>query len=189
MAGKVFIVSAPSGAGKSTLVKAMLAQFEDFVFSISATTRSPRAYETEGVHYYFLSLSDFLQKRKAGAFVESEEVYPGRWYGTLASEVDRILVEGKMPIFDVDVEGGLNIKQQYREQAVAFFIQPPRPEILLERLQNRGSDDMVEIQKRYAKAKLELSYAPKFDHIIVNDDLQIAIDEMAEIIRRELSNQ
>jgi len=89
MAGKVFIVSAPSGAGKSTLVKAMLAQFEDFVFSISATTRSPRAYETEGIHYYFLSLADFLQRKEQDAFVESEEVYPGRWYGTLRAEVDR----------------------------------------------------------------------------------------------------
>ncbi|MEL7530129.1 MAG: guanylate kinase [Bacteroidota bacterium] len=189
MAGKVFIVSAPSGAGKSTLVKAMLAQFEDFVFSISATTRSPRAYETEGVHYYFLALADFLQRQEEGAFVESEEVYPGRWYGTLRSEVDRILAEGKMPIFDVDVEGGLNIKNQYGDQAVAFFIQPPRPEILLERLQNRGSDDKEEIAKRYAKAKHELSYAPRFDHIIVNDDLQVAIDEMAEIIRREVTDQ
>ncbi len=189
MAGKVFIVSAPSGAGKSTLVKAMLARFENFVFSISATTRSPRAYETEGVHYYFLSLEDFLQRQEAGDFVESEEVYPGRWYGTLRSEVDRILNESKMPIFDVDVEGGLNIKNQYGDQAVAFFIQPPRPEILLERLQNRGSDDNEEIQKRYAKAKHELSYAPRFDHIIVNDDLQEAIEEMAEIIGREVSNQ
>ncbi|MFK7922734.1 MAG: guanylate kinase [Bacteroidia bacterium] len=186
MAGKVFIVSAPSGAGKSTLVKAMLSQFDNFVFSISATTRSPRAYETEGVHYYFLSLEDFLQRNAADDFVESEEVYPGRWYGTLRSEVDRILGEGKMPIFDVDVEGGLNIKAQYGEQAVAFFIQPPRPEILLERLQNRASDDKAEIERRYAKAQHELSYASRFDHIIVNDDLQTAIDEMASIIREEI---
>ncbi|MEL7342490.1 MAG: guanylate kinase, partial [Bacteroidota bacterium] len=109
MAGKVFIVSAPSGAGKSTLVKAMLTRFDKFAFSISATTRGPRSYETEGVHYYFMSLEEFLDRKAKDEFIETEEVYEGRWYGTLRSEVDRIHGEGKMPIFDVDVEGGLKI--------------------------------------------------------------------------------
>lgn len=188
MAGKVFIVSAPSGAGKSTLVKAMLSRFDKFAFSISATTRAPRSYETEGVHYYFMSLEEFLARQANHEFIETEEVYEGRWYGTLRSEVDRIHGEDKMPIFDVDVEGGLKIKAQYGEEAISFFIQPPRPEILRERLQGRGSDDESEIERRYAKARHELSYAERFDHIIVNDDLDTAIEEMAQLIEQELTH-
>jgi guanylate kinase len=186
MAAKVFIISAPSGAGKTTLVNAVLQQFDRFAFSVSATTRPPRHYEQDGIHYHFLSLEAFQQKIKEDAFLECEEVYPGRWYGTLKSEVDRILSNGSFPIFDVDVEGGLRIKEEYGDEAVAIFIQPPSPETLLERLRNRDSDGEEEIQKRYAKSRRELAYAPQFDHVIVNDDLAQAKAELKALIQREL---
>lgn len=186
MAAKVFIISAPSGAGKTTLVNAVLQQFDQFAFSVSATTRPPRHYEQDGIHYHFLSLEAFQQKIREGAFLEYEEVYPGRWYGTLKSEVDRILNNGSFPIFDVDVEGGLRIKKEYGDEAVAIFIQPPSPETLLERLRNRDSDGEEEIQKRYAKSRRELAYAPQFDYVIINDDLDQAKAELKALVGQYL---
>lgn len=186
MAIKVFIVSAPSGAGKTTLVNAVLQQFDQFAFSISATTRLPRHYEQEGGHYYFMSEEAFAEKRAQNAFLECEEVYPGRWYGTLKSEVDRILGEGHYPIFDVDVEGALRIKREYGDEALAIFIQPPTPEILLERLRKRDSDGEDEIQKRYAKSRKELAYASQFDYILINDDLDQAKAELKALIQQAL---
>ena len=187
MAAKVFIISAPSGAGKTTLVNAVLQQFDQFAFSVSATTRPPRHYEQDGIHYHFLSLETFQQKIREDAFLECEEVYPGRWYGTLKSEVDRILNNGSFPIFDVDVEGGLRIKKEYGDEAVAIFIQPPSPETLLERLRNRDSDGEEEIQKRYAKSRRELAYAPQFDHVIINDDLDQAKAELKALVRQYIA--
>ena len=183
---KLLIVSAPSGAGKTTLVNAVLDKYPVFGFSVSATTRPRRSYEKEGVHYYFLSKESFLNKREAGAFLEWEEVYPGRYYGTLKSEVDRIFAKGRYPIFDVDVEGGLNIKKQYGERAVAVFIQPPSLESLRERLVKRGSERMEEVERRYQKAKKELAYAADFDFVIVNDDLEKAIESICGLVEREV---
>lgn len=179
---KVFIISAPSGAGKSTLVRAMLARFDGFEFSISATTRAPRAGEEEGVHYYFLTPETFAARREAGDFLEWEEVYEGRFYGTLRSEVDRILARGQYPIFDVDVEGGLTIKQQYGAQALSIFIQPPSLAVLRERLVKRGADSAEEIERRYRKAEQELAYAPQFDHVVVNDQLEEAIETLCALV-------
>jgi guanylate kinase len=184
---KVFIISAPSGAGKTTLVKALLQQFDCFTFSISATTRPSRDYEEEGKHYYFLSQEQFEAKRAAGEFLEWEEVYPGRFYGTLRSEVERILSQGKCPIFDVDVKGGLRIKKAYGQEAVSIFIQPPKPETLLERLQSRGSETEESLRERYEKSQEELAYAGYFDHIIINDVLPDAIAELSDLVRRELN--
>ena len=184
---KVFIVSAPSGAGKTTLVSALLGRFDGFAFSVSATTRPPRSYEQEGVHYYFIDVDTFRSKVADDEFLEWEEVYEGRYYGTLKSEVDRILQKGKNPIFDVDVEGGINIKRHYGAQAVAIFIKPPRPEVLRERLVARKSEQPEEIERRYAKALRELGYEAQFDYVIVNDHLETAIAEICGIVAKELN--
>lgn len=180
---KIFIISAPSGAGKTTLVRAMMQRFDCFEFSVSATTRAPRSYEKDGVHYHFLSAEDFIRRRDQGDFLEWEEVYPGKFYGTLRSEVDRILAKGHCPIFDVDVVGGINIKRAYGDRGVSIFIQPPHPEVLLKRLKHRASEDHQAISERYSKAKEELAFAPQYDHIIVNDVLEVAIEELSTLIQ------
>jgi guanylate kinase len=184
---KVFIISAPSGAGKTTLVQALLERFPRFEFSISATTRQPRANEQDGVHYYFLTPEEFASRRKADEFLEWEEVYEGRLYGTLRSEVDRILQRGHYPIFDVDVEGGLNIKKQYGSAAVAIFIQAPSLEVLRQRLIGRAADSSEEIERRFRKAEREMTYAAQFDHRIVNDHLPTAIEEICNLVAGHLS--
>lgn len=183
----VFIVSAPSGSGKTTLVKKLLASFDGFCFSISATTRKPRGEEQDGVDYHFLSQADFKKRIDEGAFLEWEEVYPGRYYGTLKSEVDRICGQGNYPIFDVDVIGGLNIKQQYGERACAIFIQAPSLEVLGERLKSRGTDDDAAIQERVQKAVDEMEYADQFDHVIVNDVLEKSTAELIAIVEQKIS--
>ena len=182
---KLLIVSAPSGAGKTTLVREIMHAFDIFEFSISATTRKPRGKEQEGVDYYFLDESSFRKKVTHQEFVEWEEVYPGRFYGTLKSEIKRILNQGKCPIFDVDVEGGLSIKKQYGAQAVAVFISPPGEEVLEQRLRKRATDSPEEIEKRLSKAKLELSYAEKFDYQVINDLLDKAVSELESLIKKE----
>lgn len=184
---KVFIVSAPSGAGKTTLVSALLERFDCFEFSVSATTRAPRHYEQEGVHYYFIDVETFRNKVDAHAFLEWEEVYEGRYYGTLKSEVDRIIQKGNNPIFDVDVEGGMNIKNHYGSQAVSIFIKPPRPEVLRDRLIGRKSETPEEIERRYQKSLRELTYEDKFDYVVVNDLLEVAIAEICDIVATELN--
>ena len=144
----------------------MLEHFDLFEFSVSATTRPPRYYEKEGVHYYFLSQEEFHRKVKNEEFLEWEEVYKGRLYGTLKTEVDRILALGRYPVFDVDVVGGLNIKKHYREDAVSIFISPPSLEVLRKRLIHRKSDSEEEIEKRLDKAGYEMSFRDKFDHVL-----------------------
>ncbi len=183
---KVFIISAPSGAGKTTLVRALLKRFPSFEFSISATTRTPRAHEQHGVHYYFLTPEEFTSRRDAGEFLEWEEVYEGRFYGTLRSEVDRILQRNHYPIFDVDVEGGLNIKRQFGAEAVAIFIEAPSLEVLRQRLFGRGTDSPEDIERRFQKSRQEMAYAPQFDHRIVNDHLPTAIKELCTLIETYL---
>ncbi|MEM6763468.1 MAG: guanylate kinase [Bacteroidota bacterium] len=184
--GKVFIISAPSGAGKSTLARILLQKYDFFEFSISATTRPPRSYETEGVDYHFLSADIFRQKIMDHAFLEWEEVYPGRFYGTLQAEVDRILAAGRYPVFDVDVEGGLSIKEKYAEQAVSIFIMPPSREILKDRLRKRGTESESDIEKRYKKAEVEIAYASRYDHVVLNDELDHAVSQLMSIVDSHL---
>ncbi len=177
MEGKLIIFSAPSGAGKTTIVHAMLEQLDELEFSISACTRPKRKNETEGKDYYFLGVDGFREKIAENAFLEWEEVYKDHYYGTLLSEVDRIWANGKHVIFDVDVYGGINIKKQYHENALAIFIMPPSVEVLEERLRKRSTDSEENIQKRMVKARHEIGKAVEFDKIIINDSLEVAIAE------------
>lgn len=187
--GKLVIFSAPSGAGKTTIVKHLLEQDFGFEFSISATTRQKRKGETDGKDYYFLTVNDFEQRIKNGEFLEWEEVYSGSYYGTLKSEVERIRDKGKHVLFDVDVVGGINIKKYYGNDALAVFIKPPSVEELKKRLINRSTDSPEVIANRVEKASHELTYAPNFDVIIVNDNLETAFKETEEKVRAFLDFQ
>ena len=177
MDGKLIIFSAPSGAGKTTLVHAVIAKGFNLEFSVSACSREKRINETEGKDYYFIGLEGFRSKIAEGAFLEWEEVYKDHYYGTLRSEVDRILEQGKNVIFDVDVFGGLNIKKQYKDQALAIFVMPPDLDTLEKRLRNRSTDSEENILKRLDKARHEIKMAGEFDLIIVNDILETAVDK------------
>lgn len=187
MVGKLIIFSAPSGAGKSTLVQYLLGCGFNMEFSISATSRAPRGSERNGVDYYFLTPEQFRQKIDNKEFLECEEVYPNCYYGTLRSEIERITSQGKNIVFDVDVIGGLNIKENYGDRALALFIAPPSIDVLHERLQKRGTDSPEMIEKRIGKADFELTFAPNFDLVIVNDDLEAAKQEAEKAIREFIS--
>ncbi len=171
---KLIIFSAPSGAGKSTIVRHMLAQDLNLQFSISATSRLPRGEEKNGVEYFFLTPQEFKKKIAEGDFLEYEEVYPDKFYGTLKSEVDRILAEGKNAIFDIDCIGGLNVKKIYGDRALSIFVMPPSVQALRQRLEKRGTDSPEIIEGRLAKAEFEMSHASRFDMIILNDDFDRA---------------
>lgn len=183
MAGKLIIFSAPSGSGKSTIINYLLKQDLRLRFSISATSRPPRGEEKDGVEYYFLSPEDFRTRIAKEDFLEYEEVYTDRFYGTLKSEVEQILSSGDNVIFDVDVVGGCNIKKYYGERALSVFIQPPSIEALRERLVNRGTDKAEVIEDRVKKAEFELSFAPQFDTVIINDNLEMAQKEALNVIK------
>lgn len=180
---RLIIISAPSGAGKSTIINYLLEQNLGLEFSISATCRPPRGEEQHGREYYFLSVEEFKNKIENDEFLEYEEVYQDRFYGTLKSEVDRISAEGKFPIFDVDVVGGCNIKDYYGDKALSIFIQPPSIAELKLRLEKRATDSPEVIMHRVEKAVHELAYASRFDVIIVNDDLEKAKKETLEIVK------
>lgn len=182
MAGKLIIFSAPSGSGKSTIINHLLKQGLNLRFSISATSRAPRGTEQNGIEYYFLSPDEFRRRIAAGEFLEYEEVYTDKFYGTLKSEVERILSEGDNVIFDVDVVGGCNIKKQYGDQALSIFVQPPSVGELRRRLEGRGTDTAEVIECRIAKAEYELSFAAAFDVIIINDRLEQAQAEVLEVV-------
>ena len=183
MENKVVIFSAPSGAGKSTIVNHLLQQHPELEFSISATSRAPRGNERHGVEYYFFSADEFRQMIAEDKFVEHEEVYPGSFYGTLRSEVERIWAKGHVIIFDIDVQGGVNLKRIFGEQAFSVFIQAPSVDVLRERLIGRGTDSQEAIEKRVAKAASEMEFAAgKFDYVLVNDDLQTAKAEAEKVI-------
>lgn len=186
--GKLIIFSAPSGSGKTTLVRHLLAQDIPFGFSVSATSRLPRGAEQDGVDYYFLSEVEFREKIAQNAFLEYEEVYSGTFYGTLRSEVERLWAAGKHVLFDIDVVGGLNIKKQFPKECLALFVQPPSIEELEKRLRGRETDSEEIIQQRLAKATEELAYAPQFDRVIVNDDLEIAQQEVRKAIEQFLES-
>ena len=183
MAGKLIIFSAPSGSGKSTIINYLLQQSLRLRFSISATSRAPRGTEKNGVEYYFLTPAEFKARIAKGDFLEYEEVYTDKFYGTLKSEVERILNEGDNVIFDVDVVGGCNIKHYYGERALSVFIQPPSIEELRKRLVGRGTDTPEVIESRIAKAEYELSFADKFDTVVINDDLETAKAKALQVVQ------
>ena len=180
--GKLVIFSAPSGSGKTTIVRELLRRIPQLEFSISATSRAPRGTERDGVDYYFLSPDEFRRAVDEERFVEWEEVYAGTCYGTLRSELDRIWGKGHTILFDVDVLGGLNLKRIFSDRACAIFIMPPSIETLRERLVKRGTDSPETIECRVAKAEFELTKAPEFDHVVINDDLAQAIEEATRIL-------
>lgn len=180
---KIIIITAPSGSGKTTIVKRLLSEQPALLgFSISATTRSPRAGELDGRDYYFLNEDTFKAQIAADAFIEWEMVYTGKYYGTLKTEIDRLWQQGKAPLVDIDVQGALNIKQQYPDQVITIFIQAPSMQELEKRLTARGTESKQSLRERLDKAADELSYAAQFDIIIVNDNLEKAISETTAVI-------
>jgi guanylate kinase len=188
MNGKFVIFSAPSGAGKTSIVRNILERKLPLEFSISACSRAPRNNEKNGKDYFFLSVNDFKEKIKKGEFIEWEEVYPGNFYGTLKSEIERIWNDGNHVIFDIDVKGGLNLKKKYPEQTLAIFVKPPSVEELKRRLIHRSTDDDETISKRIEKAEYELSFADQFDVVLVNDDLKKAQEEAFKIVSEFINN-
>ncbi|MGN0282583.1 MAG: guanylate kinase [Prevotella sp.] len=184
--GKLIIFSAPSGTGKSTIISWLMAEHKELLltFSISCTSRQPRGTEQNGVEYFFLSPEEFRQKINNDEFLEYEEVYTDRFYGTLKSQVDKQTSAGQNVVFDVDVKGGCNIKRHYGNKALSIFIQPPSVEELRRRLESRATDAPEVIDQRIARAEYELGFADQFDCIVVNDDLDKAKAETLEIIRR-----
>ena len=189
MTGKVIIVSAPSGAGKTSIVKHVLQFLPELRFSTSATTRKMREGEVNGQDYHFLTVDDFKKGIERDDFLEWEEVYANQFYGTLKSEIERIWNEGKTVIFDVDVKGGLNIKNYFGDNALAIFVEPPTIEELENRLRKRGTETEESLRKRVEKAEYELSFAPQFDKIILNDNLDDARAEMLSAIREFLDKE
>ena len=184
MRGKLIIVSAPSGSGKSTIVNWLMQEHPELklYFSISCTSRAPRGTERDGVEYFFLSPEEFKAKIQQGEFLEFEEVYENRFYGTLKQQVERQREAGQNVVFDVDVKGGVNIKKYYGDQALSLFIQPPSVEELRRRLEGRATDTPDAIEQRLAKAEYELSFAAQFDRVIINDDLETAKQETLKTV-------
>ena len=180
--GKLIVISAPSGSGKTTIAKAVMRQYPSMLFSVSATTRKMRGGEVNGKDYFFLTKNEFQDKLKNDALVEWEEIY-GDYYGTLRSEVDRALEHGTVMLFDVDVKGGLSIKERYPTDAVLIFIKPPDLESLKQRLVNRKTEDEATIKRRLDRAAMELEMGKKFDYQVTNDDLAKAIGEVDGIVR------
>jgi len=183
MQGKLIILSAPSGSGKTTIVRHLLTLGLGLEFSISATSRKPRSNEKEGEDYYFLDPETFLKKVEEGAFLEWEEVYAQQYYGTLRTEVERIRNKGQHVVFDIDVVGGLNLKQEFGDNALAIFIRPPSLEVMEQRLRSRGTDSGEQLKKRLSKAAQEMTYADKFDQVIVNDNLAESLAEAEKCVK------
>jgi guanylate kinase len=189
--GKCIICSAPSGSGKSTIVQWLMAEHPELrlAFSISATSRPPRGTEQHGVEYFFLSPEEFRSRIAANEFLEYEEVYQDRFYGTLKEQVDNQLKAGQNVVFDVDVKGGCNIKEHYGSKALSVFIQPPSVEELRRRLIGRATDSMEQIEQRVAKAEYEMGFAPRFDRIVINDNLDEAKQQTLDTLRKFLSEE
>jgi len=179
----IIILAAPSGAGKSTISARLMTALPAVSFSVSATTRPARAHEVDGVHYHFLSLSRFERLRDEGALLESEEVYPGCWYGTLRSEVEKSDRESPV-LLDIDVVGAVNVKEYYGKRCLAIFVQPPSLDILSQRLISRGTETEASLQARIGKAQHELTYASSFDEVVINDDLDEACSAVIDLVGR-----
>lgn len=188
MRNGLLIFSAPSGSGKSTIVNWLMQEHPELrlAFSISCTSRAPRGTEQNGVEYFFLTPEEFREKISANEFLEYEEVYQDRYYGTLKSQVENQLSAGDTVIFDVDVKGGVNIKKFYGDRAMSIFVQPPSVEELRKRLNGRGTDAPEVIEQRLARASYELTFAPQFDHVVVNDDLEKAEQEVYRLVKEFL---
>mgnify|MGYP003403358165 FL=1 len=186
--GKCIIFSAPSGSGKSTIVQWLMTEHPELklAFSISATSRPPRGTEQHGVEYFFLSPEEFRSRIARNEFLEYEEVYQDRFYGTLKEQVENQLMSGQNVVFDVDVKGGCNIKSYYGQRALSIFIQPPSVDELRRRLLNRGTDSMEQIEQRVDKAEYEMSFAPQFDSIVTNDNLDLAKEQTLDLLRKFL---
>ncbi|MDE5821743.1 MAG: guanylate kinase [Paramuribaculum sp.] len=187
--GKIIIISAPSGCGKSTIINELLRRGDiDLEFSVSATSRPPREGEKHGINYYFLTEEEFRQAIAEGKFVEYEEVYPGRFYGTFRSEVERKCAEGHNVVLDIDVKGGVNVKKMFGGRALSLFILPPSVEELKRRLEGRGTDSPEAIAERVGKAEYELSFAKDYDKKVVNDNLDEAVDQTDKIIKEFIAS-
>ena len=188
MKGKLIIFSAPSGTGKSTIINWLMQEHSELkmAFSISCTSRAPRGTERNGVEYFFLTPDEFRSRIEAGEFLEYEEVYTDRYYGTLKSQVERQCDAGQNVVFDVDVKGGYNIKQHYGDKALSIFIMPPSVDELRRRLESRATDAPEVIDQRIARAEFEIGFADKFDKVVVNDDLDKAKKEVLGIIKQFL---
>jgi guanylate kinase len=184
--GKLLIITAPSGAGKTTIVRHLLNHVPGLAFSVSATTRLQRENETDGVDYFFMDTTVFLEKVEAEAFIEWEEVYPGKYYGTLKSEMERQWLVGNCIIFDIDVLGALNLKSQFPDDALALFIAPPSLEVLEDRLRQRGTETKETIQVRLERAKMEMGHSSQFDKVVINDNLELACKEAQRIVEEFL---
>ena len=180
--GKVIIFSAPSGSGKTTIVRQLLKRYPQVEFSVSATSRAPRGTERDGMDYYFLTPEEFRQAVSENRFVEWEEVYQGTCYGTLRSELERIWQKGHVIAFDVDVIGGINLKRLFGDDACSVFVMPPSIGELRRRLESRGTDAPEVIDRRVDKAEFELTKAPEFDHVVVNDRLEDAVAEVCALV-------
>jgi guanylate kinase len=180
---KVIIFSAPSGSGKSTIINYLMQQNLNLHFSVSATSRPPRGQEQHGVEYFFLTPDEFRKHIENGDFLEYEEVYKDRYYGTLSTQVDSQLERGENVVCDVDVLGGINIKRQYGDRALSLFIQPPSIEELRRRLEGRATDAPEVINDRIARAEFELSHASQFDAVVINDNLDVALKEALDIVK------
>ena len=186
--GKLIVFSAPSGSGKTTIVKEILKTDIPFGFSVSATSRTPRNNEIHGKDYYFFTENEFREKVNNQEFIEWEEVYHNQFYGTLKSEIERLRNIGKHVLFDIDVVGGLNLKSQFKEEALAIFILPPSLDELEKRLKGRGTEDKVSLKKRLDKSEHEMSFADKFDVQIVNDELKDAVEKCIKEIKNFIAD-
>ena len=180
--GKMLIFTAPSGAGKTTIVRHLLKKFDELAFSVSATNRPMREGETDGQSYHFLSTEEFMQRVENDEFIEYEEVYPGRFYGTLHSEVDRIWAMDRAIVFDIEVKGATNLKRFYPQESLAVFVNPPNSDVLFQRLRDRSTETEDELRVRIDRAAEELTYVNTFDRVLINDDLQVALAEAEDIV-------
>jgi guanylate kinase len=184
---KIIVITAPSGAGKTSITKYLMQQLPQLSFSVSATTRSPRPNETDGIDYYFISAESFKNKIESGDFIEWEMVYEGMYYGTLKTEIGKIWQKDQIPVLDIDVKGALHIKKLFPTETITLFIAPPSVATLHERLQKRGTETEASLDRRIQKANEELSYQQQFDHVILNDQLDLACEQAVAIVKNFLN--